>query len=130
MKSFIKLGFLYFQLLWHHVTYFTAVTEPERFHSNLGVTYFGLSDFRRAIAHLKHSEAFRHTDDRSFARYNSYYLGFSFMNLGAYPEAIRHLEVYLHLKPDNDYIKESIDWCRRQLADEESGVLSSDITRR
>jgi tetratricopeptide (TPR) repeat protein len=115
----MKLIFLYSQLLWHHLIYFTAVTESERFHSNLGVTYFTLGDFRRAIAHLEKSEEFRHSDDRGFARYNSYYLGFSFMNLDKYTEAIRHLEDYLSLKPNDEYTKEAINWCRSELGSKE-----------
>ena len=119
MTSLVRPLFLYFQLLWHHLVYVTAVTEPERFHSNLGITYFHLGSFRKAIAHLEKSEELRHGDDRGFARYDSFYLGLCFMNLDECLEAIRHLEDYLRLKPDDQHIKESIDWCRRQLPQEE-----------
>lgn len=114
MSSPLRKSFLYFQLLWHHLTYFTAVTEPERFHSNLGVTYCALGQFQRAIAHLEKSETLRHRDDRSFAKYNSYYLGFSYMNLDEWSKAVGHLEDYLRLKPDDEYVKECVSWCRSQ----------------
>ncbi len=119
MKSSLKVVFLYSQLVWHHITYVTAVTEPERFHSKLGVTHFYLGDFRRAIARLKRSEQLRHSDDRSFARYNSWYLGYSYMNLDEHSEAIRYFEEYLRMKPDDEYIRQLIDWCRGQIGNKE-----------
>jgi hypothetical protein len=72
----------YLQLAWHWLAYIATVVEPERLQSNLGVTYFNLGDFRRAITHLEKSERVRHSKDSSFGRYNAYYLGFSYMNLG------------------------------------------------
>ena len=111
----MKLFSLYFQLLWNHLTYVFAVTEPERFHSKLGVTYFHLGDFPRAIGHLKKSEKQRHRDDRAFARYNAYYLGVSLMYVGECAEAIGYLDEYLRRKPDDEYIRECLSWCRSQL---------------
>jgi tetratricopeptide (TPR) repeat protein len=78
----------YLQLAWHWLAYVTTAGEPERLQSNLGVTYFKLGDFRRAVAHLEKSEQVRHSQDRSFGRYNAYYLGFSYMNLRDYRAAI------------------------------------------
>jgi len=81
----------------------------------LGVTYFKLGDFRRAIAHLEKSERVRPSKDSSFGRYNAYYLGFSYMNLGDYRAAIAHFEEYLRFRPADAYVEEVIDWCHEQL---------------
>jgi tetratricopeptide (TPR) repeat protein len=105
----------YLQLAWHWLAYIAATVEPERLQSNLGVTYFNLGDFRRAITHLEKSERVRHSKDSSFARYNAYYLGFSYMNLGDYRAAIAHLEEYLRFRPKDAYAKEIIGWCHEQL---------------
>ena len=105
----------YLQLAWHWFAYIATVVEPERLQSNLGVTYFKLGDFRRAIAHLEKSERVRHSQDRSCARYNAYYLGFSYMNVGDYHAAIANLEEDLRLRPADTYAKEVINWCREQL---------------
>ena len=91
------------------------MVEPERLQSNLGVTYFKLGDFRRAIAHLEKSERVRHSKDSSFGRYNAYYLGFSYMNLEDYRAAIAHFEEYLRFRPADAHEKEVIDWCQEQL---------------
>jgi tetratricopeptide (TPR) repeat protein len=105
----------YLQLAWHWLAYVTTVVEPERLQSNLGVTYFKLGDFRRAIAHLEKSERVRHSKDSNFGRYNAYYLGFSYLSLGDYRTAIAHLEEYLRFRPGDAYTKEVIDWCHEQL---------------
>ena|SRR5918996_625866 len=105
----------YLQLAWHWLAYITTVVEPERLQSNLGVTYFKLGNFPRAIEHLEKSERVRHSQDKSFARYNAYYLGFCYMNLGYYNSAIAHLEEYLRLRPGDAHAKEVIDWCHEQL---------------
>lgn len=115
MESFIRRTFLYLQLVWHRLAYLAVAMEPERFHSNLGLTYFNLGDFRRAVAQFEKSETVRHGVDKGFARYNSYYLGFSFMNLEEYPKALKYFEEYLRFKPDDNYVKEVIDWCQAQL---------------
>jgi tetratricopeptide (TPR) repeat protein len=105
----------YLQLAWHWLAYITTLVEPERLQSNLGVTYFKLGDFRRAIARLKKSERVRHSKDSSFGRYNAYYLGFSYMNLEVYRAAIAHFEEYLRFRPADAHAKEVIDWCQEQL---------------
>ena len=106
----------YLQLAWHWFAYVTTVVEPERLQSNLGITYFKLGDFPRAIAHLEKSERVRHSQDRSFARYNAYYLGFSYMNVGDYRTAIAHLEGYLRFRPGDTYAEEVITWCHQQIS--------------
>ena len=106
---------LYLKLAWQRVAYITVGVEPERLHSNLGITYFKLGDFRRAIAHLEKSERLRHRQDTSFARYNTYYLGFSYINVEDYNAAIAHLEQYLRFRPADAYAKEVIQWCHEQL---------------
>ena len=119
MEAFIKQFLLYTKLAWHYITYCAHGTEPERFHSNLGRVYFNFGSFQKAIAHFEQSEKTRHSADRSFARYNSYYLGFSLMNVGKYPDAITHFEAYLRLKPSDSYVKEVIGWCQAQQKEDE-----------
>jgi tetratricopeptide (TPR) repeat protein len=89
------------------------------FQTGLGVTYFNLECFQTAIAHFEKSERIRHNSDSSFARYNSYYLGFSFIDLGQYTNAIKHFDEYLRLSPTDTYVKEVITWCQTQQKTEE-----------
>jgi hypothetical protein len=65
---------------------------------------------------LQKSEDLRHRDDRAFAYYKSFYLGYRYMNLGAYPMAIEHFEVYLRSQQNDTCTKEAVDWCRRELS--------------
>lgn len=118
MESLIRKIFFYSQLVWHHVVYVGSVTEPERFHSNLGATYFNLGNFTKAIEQLEKSEKARHSKDSGFARYNAYYLALSFMNLEEYRKATVCLEEYPRFRPNDDYVKEAVSWCQAQLGAE------------
>ena len=114
MRMFIEKIFLYFQLVWHHVVFFSFPTEPERYHANLGATYFRLGNFQKAIKKFEKSEQARNSADRAFARYNSYYLGYSYMNVKQYPKALEYFRRYLSIKGDSE-VEETARWCEAQI---------------
>ena len=120
MGAFVEKLFLYSQLVWHYVVYCCFGLEQERHHANLGTTYFRLGNFQKAIKKFEKSEQVRNSADTGFARYNSYYLGYSYLNLKEFRKALAHFQKYLFFKPSDGEVREIARWCEAQI--KESGI--------
>ncbi len=102
---------LYFSLLWTRLVSFIFPPPEEALYSTLGKIYFDLEMFRKAIPAFEKSEESHDHLDLSFSKYNWYYLGFSYLNLGDFKNAARYFEKYLKLQRDDTVVLGLTGWC-------------------
>ncbi|MGH7773419.1 MAG: tetratricopeptide repeat protein [Candidatus Binatia bacterium] len=115
MSVFIEKIVLYFQLIWHHVEFYGFPISTESYYANLGATYFKLGKFRKAVKTFEKSEKTRPSGDIPSARYNSYYLGYGYLNLKEYPKALEYFQKYVSLKPNDAEVEAVVMWCEAQM---------------
>lgn len=111
MPSIINKLILYLRLFWSHLVFWTFPTLEETHFSELGVIYFELYKYRKAISLLRKSERAHNNQDPSFTRYNKYYLGLCYLNLGDFRNAILHFEDYLKYRRKDHEIMSIVAWC-------------------
>jgi len=86
---------------------------PEEYHYTiLGTIYYKLGKFNKAINMFKKSEK-AHNKEASFTKFNSYYLGHSYLNLGNYYQASEYLKKYLKHNPEDLYAINMISECEK-----------------
>jgi tetratricopeptide (TPR) repeat protein len=105
-----KIG-LYFSLLWSRLVSFIFPPPEEALYSKLGKIYFELEIFRKAIPAFEKSEESHDRLDLSFSKFNWYYLGFSYLNLGDFRNAAQYFEKYLKLQRDDTVVLGLMGWC-------------------
>lgn len=101
---------LYLKLIWNHIVFWTIPTLQETYYTNLGHIYFELGKYRKAISKFDKSEK-SHNNDKTFSKYNWFYLGRSYLNLGNYKNAIHYFNKYLALNPRDDFARYVIGTC-------------------
>jgi tetratricopeptide (TPR) repeat protein len=114
-----KIG-LYFSLLWSRLVSFIFPPPEEALYSKLGKIYFELEIFRKAIPAFEKSEESHDRLDLSFSKFNWYYLGFSYLNLGDFRNAAQYFEKYLKLQRDDTVVLGLMGWCYSLLDEYES----------
>lgn len=77
---------------------------PETCYSRIGIVYYEDGDYRKAISEFLKSEDSHGGRDHALARYNLYFLGRSYWNLGSLREANRCFEKYFQLDKKNHEI--------------------------
>jgi tetratricopeptide (TPR) repeat protein len=101
MKHFFKRTLLILNLIWTHIVFWLYSSLDEDYHSILGKIYFDLSRYEKAIRHFNKSEKKHNNTSTNFSKYNWYYIGYSYYNLGDFKSAIHYLEKYLMLNPND-----------------------------
>lgn len=107
--------FLYLKLLWHHIVFYFYPTPEEYYYTNIGTIYYDLGKFNKAIEMLSKSEK-AHNKEASFIKYNSYYLGHSYLNLGNHQKAGEHFKKYLTFNPEDLHAISIIKECERGIS--------------
>jgi tetratricopeptide (TPR) repeat protein len=113
---------LYIKLLWTHITFWSFPTLEETYYSQLGAIYFQLEKFNHAIIAFVKSEKAHDFKDKGYSKYNSYYLGYSYLNLGDFVKAADFFENYLSLNPDDNEINPILGWCYDSAYDEKNAL--------
>ena len=109
MKSFNKAA-LYLRLTWNHIVFWSFPTPEEDYYLRLGTIYFNLENYRKAISLLEKSEKAHHYQEGAYSKYNCFYLGYCYLNLGNFTKTIEYFERYLRFdkKPE---ILQYVSWC-------------------
>jgi tetratricopeptide (TPR) repeat protein len=115
MISIIRKTGLYIRLFFTHLLTFVFPASEETHYSSLGRIYFDLERFRKAIPAFEKSEESHDRLDLNFSRYNWYYLGFSYLSLGDFKNAVRYFEKYLKLRRNDTVVLGLTGWCCSQL---------------
>lgn len=103
--------FLYVKLFWYHIVFYSFPTLEESYYTNLGITYFELEQYIKAISSFKKSEDCNSGQDITFSKFNAYYLGYSYLNLGNHRQAVKYFEKYLSFGPKDSEIIAFVGWC-------------------
>jgi len=111
MRKLLKHLGLNLRLLWNHTVFWTFPTPPETYYSKSGLIYFTKGNYRKAIALFLKSERSHHLQDITFSRYNTYYLGYSYLNLGDFRRAIAHFEQCFQLRGGNYQASSMVGLC-------------------
>ncbi|MCP4761929.1 MAG: tetratricopeptide repeat protein [archaeon] len=102
---------LYGKLYWNHIVFWSLPTLPESYYSKLGKIYFELNNYRKAISQFEKSEDSHNLQDANFSRYNWYYCGYCYLNLGDFKNAVQYFEKYLKFKRNDFETISIIGWC-------------------
>ena len=74
---------------------------PESCYSRIAAIHYEYENYRKAISLWLKSEASHHGSDRALAKYNCYFLGYSYWKIGSLREANRYFEKYFQLEKKN-----------------------------
>ncbi|WP_255719111.1 tetratricopeptide repeat protein [Desulfoluna limicola] len=88
---------------------FFSKTTKGFYYSKIGVLHFELENYYTSIIHFNKSRKYSYNDSL-FTEYNTYYLGYCYLNLGDYKKAIKYLEQCIN-KNNEDEILELLGWC-------------------
>lgn len=102
---------LYLRLIWHHVVFWSFPTPEENYYLNLGTIYFYLEKYNKAISLLEKSEKSHNYQDASYSRYNCFYLGYCYLNLGNFVKAVKCFERYLKFNNKDYAVLAYVGWC-------------------
>jgi Flp pilus assembly protein TadD len=113
---------LYAGLIWNRVAFWTGHRLEETYYSKLGTTYFRLGFYKHAITMFLKSEKAHSGRDFEYAKYNRYYLGYCYLNLGDFKSASEHF-AYVYKYEPNDYkTASSLARCYTLIADPEAAL--------
>ena len=115
---------LHFKLLWYHIVFYSFPTLEESYYANLGITYFELEQYKKAITKFKKAEDCNGDKDSTFTKYSAYYIGYSYLNLGIHREAVKYFDKYLSFEPNDSEIIEFVGWCNLLLYQKEAALRS------
>lgn len=124
MPFLIKNLILYTRLFYHHLKFWTFPTLEESYYSNLGSAYFEMNKFNKAIIAFEKSEKAHNNQDISFSKYNWYYLGYCYLNSGAFKQAIINFDKCLIFYKNNYEIISLIGQCHAMLNEYEAALAS------
>jgi tetratricopeptide (TPR) repeat protein len=102
---------LYLRLIWHRIVFWSFPTPEEDYYLNLGTTYFYLEKYYKAISLLEKSEKSHNHQDSSYSRYNFFYLGYCYLNVGNFVKAVKYFEKYLRFNNNDLAVLADIGWC-------------------
>lgn len=102
--------YLNLRLFWNHLVFWTFPTPVENYYSNVGKIYFDDGNYKKAISYFLKSENAHGRRDMTATRYNSYYLGYSYWNLGVLREASSYFETYFRLNKKDFQIASMVGW--------------------
>lgn len=122
MRILLKRAYLYLRLLWNHVVFWAFPTPPENYYSNIATIYFEDCKYTKAICSFLASENSYDHRDITLTKYNSYYLGYSYLNLGALRRAIEHFEKYFQLSRNDFEIASTIGWYYGLMSDHQTAL--------
>ncbi len=111
MIIIIRKIYLYACLICNYIVYFSFPTLEETLYSNLGKIYFELEKYGKAINSFEKSEKSHNYQDPSFSRFNWYYIGYCFLNLGDFKNAAQYFEKYLKLQKKDVEVLSIAGWC-------------------
>ncbi len=121
MPTRLRYLILYLKLYWNHLVFWTIPTLQETHYANLGNIFFELGKYRKAISKFEKSES-SHNNDKTFSKYNWYYLGRSYLNLGNYKNAVFYFNKYLMLNPRDDFALFIVGTCYDALNETEMAL--------
>jgi tetratricopeptide (TPR) repeat protein len=113
---------LYFRLFWHHLVFWTFPTLEESHYCNLGTVYYELCKYSKAISAFEKSENAHNNHDASFSKCNWQYLGYCYLNLGDFKNAVKYFENYLNFNREDYETISIIAWCYELLDELELSV--------
>jgi tetratricopeptide (TPR) repeat protein len=96
----------------------------ESYYTNLGSVYFEMNKFNKAIIAFEKSEKAHNNQDISFSKYNWYYLGYCYLNRGAFKQAIINFDKYLIFYKNNYEIISLIGKCHAMLNEYEAALAA------
>ncbi len=111
MKDLLRAFFLNLRLLWNRVVFWSFPTSEESYYAQIGLIYFEKMNYRKAISCFLKSEKSHGRREVSLSRFNTYYLGHSYLNLGNLIKAIEYLENYSKLSKKDPQIPSLIGQC-------------------
>jgi tetratricopeptide (TPR) repeat protein len=117
-----KWFFLYVKLFWYKIVLCFVSTHKGSYYANIGVIHFALEQYVEAITEFRKSEELNDRQDNSLLKYNTYYLGYSYLNLGNHQQAVKYFEKYLYFEPENAEIIEFAAWCNLLLYKHETAL--------
>jgi len=122
MKQILKHLYLDFRLLWNYAIYCSFPTLPESHYSSIGTVYFEKGNYRKAINFFLKSDKSHRQRDIAFSRYNSYYLGISYLNLGNLKSAISFFVQYCRLNKNDHQVSATIGWCYGMIGEHDKSL--------
>jgi tetratricopeptide (TPR) repeat protein len=96
---------LYLKIIWNHIVFWSFPTPEEDYYLRLGTIYFYLEKYRKAIALLEKSEKAHNHQDAAYSKYNCFYLGYCYLNLGNFEKAIENFDRYLRFKKNPELLR-------------------------
>ncbi len=127
MIFIIKRVIIYIKLIWYHIVFYCVPTLPVfegSYYTNIGTIYFELEKYKKAILSFKKSEKCPSNNDRNFTRYNFYYIGYSYLNLGNHKKSAEYFELYLKIVPNDTDIIGFVGWCYLLQNKREAALIS------
>ena len=122
MIFILKWFFLRIKLFYYLILPYFSSSYKGSYYANLGVTYFELQKYNKAISVFKRAEDLNAGQNHNLSKYNAYYLGFSSLNLGNHQQAADNFEQYLKFEPKDREIIELFAWCNLLLRRNEQAL--------
>ena len=124
MSFLIRNSILYFRLFWNHIVFWSFPTLEESYYTNIGLIYFKLDKYIKAKNAFEKSQESHNNQDASFSKFNWFYLGYCYLNLGDFTSAIRNFENYLKFDNRNVEVLQILGWCYELTNDLETALKS------
>ena len=95
---------LYLRLIWNHIVFWSFPTPEEDYYLRLGTIYFYLEKYRKAISLLEKSEKAHNHQAAAYSKYNCFYLGYCYLNLGNFQKTIENFERHLRFEKNPELL--------------------------
>lgn len=89
--------------------------NKEYYFSKLGFIYFELKNDLKAVSAFEKSQSFHNGSNASISKFNWFYLGYCYLNIGYFNKAISNFECYLLFDNNNIEVLENIGRCYQYL---------------
>lgn len=122
MIYLFKNTILYLRLSWNHIVFWSFPTLEESYYANIGLIYYELNKYIKAINAFEKSQKSHNNQDISFSKFNWFYLGYCNLKLGDFTNAIHNFENYLKFDRENVEILQIVGWCYELTNDLETAL--------
>jgi len=106
---------LYFKLLWYELKIFIFPLYKEYHYSNIGFFFFELTNDLKAVNAFEKSQSLINDKNINLLKFNYFYLGYSYLNIGHFKKALQNFKNYLLYEKNNADVYKQISICYEHL---------------
>ncbi len=124
MYRHLKKIMLYLEMIWNIILYRIFGIPKTMYYFKCGVIHFEMEKYGTAISFFNKSEDSEDGEGEyeNTSKYNWYYLGYCYLNLGDFKRVVQYLTDYVKLCPNDFDTISIIAWCHELLLEPEMAL--------